>query len=150
MKKEGQAWGFDLVVGMVIFIVGIVSFYLYTTNLSGASQEVIGQLQQEGEMIADSLMSEGSPIDWDASNVARIGVLSDARINETKWAEFKSLTYGRTKALFRVRNEYFVYIGNDVANGVGLDASGATNLVKITRVVVYNQSVATLNIYSWN
>jgi len=42
--KKAQAWGFDLVVGMIIFVVGILSFYLYTTNLPGASEETVQHL----------------------------------------------------------------------------------------------------------
>ena len=153
MKKEGQAWGFDLVIGMVIFIIGIFSFYLYTINLSGGGGEVIQQLEQNGELIADSLMSEGSPLDWNAGNVVRIGLLSEDRINQTKLDGFRTLAgadYARTKSLFRINNEYFVYLDNDFAGGIGRNSAGATNLFKIARVVIYNQSVTTLNVYSWN
>ncbi|MFH1803139.1 MAG: hypothetical protein ABH864_06870 [archaeon] len=152
-RKKAQAWGFDLVVGMIIFIVGILSFYLYTTNLPGASEETIQQLQQDGELVADSLMSGGSPEDWTISTVVRIGLLSDGRINQTKFDDFELLAnsnYDYTRSLFRVRNDYFVYLDSDVASGIGLNSDGATNLVKITRAVVYNQSVTTLNVHAWN
>ena len=153
MKKEGQAWGFDLVIGMVIFIIGIFSFYLYTINLSGGGGEVIQQLEQNGELVADSLMSEGSPLDWNAGNVVRIGLLSEDRINQTKLDGFRTLAgadYARTKSLFRINNEYFVYLDNDFAGGIGRDSSNANNLFKISRVIVYDQKVTTLNVYSWN
>jgi len=153
MKKGGQAWGFDLVVGTVIFVIGILSFYFYTTNLSGGEGDVIQQIQQNGELIADSLMSEGSPLDWNPDNVVRIGLLSEDRINETKLDNFRSLAesdYNRAKSLFRVNSEYFVYLGSDSANGIGRDSTDAVNLIKITRVVVHNQSITTLNVYSWN
>lgn len=152
-RKRAQAWGFDLVIGMVIFIVGIVSFYLYASNLPGASEEIIEKLQQEGELIAESLMSEGSPIDWNTTRVERIGITSENRINETKWNAFKNLAstdYSRTKSLFRVKDEYFVFIGEDESGGAGNNPSSPTNLVKVTRVIIYNQSIKTLNVYSWN
>ncbi len=151
-RKKAQAWGFDLVVGMVIFIIGILSFYLYTTNISAGEGEIIQRLQQNGELVADSLMSEGSPADWDETNVVRIGLLSGNRLNQTKLDSFRNLAnadYNYTKILFRINNEYFIYLDEDPANGIGLDGASATNLYKITRVVVYNQSGTTLNIYSW-
>jgi hypothetical protein len=152
-RKKAQAWGFDLVVGMIIFVVGIVSFYLYTTNIPTAGEETIQKLQQNGELIADSLMSEGSPIDWNSTNVVRIGLLSEGRINQTKLDSFRSLAssnYNLTKYLFRINNEYFVYLDEDQLNGMGMNYVGATNLFKVTRVITYNQSITTLNVYSWN
>lgn len=151
--KRAQAWGFDLVVGMVIFIVGIISFYLYTTNLPSAGEEIIEKLQQDGELVAESLMSEGTPINWNSTNVQRIGLISQSRLNQTKWDGFKTLSssdYERTRALFRIRNDYFVFIGGDESNGIGKTPSSQTNLIKITRVVPHNQSIKTLNIYTWN
>ncbi|MFH1290068.1 MAG: hypothetical protein ABIH92_01530 [Nanoarchaeota archaeon] len=151
--KKAQAWGFDLVVGMIIFVVGILSFYLYTTNLPGASEETIQHLQQDGELVADSLMSEGSPEDWTVSTVVMIGILSDDRINQTKLDSFRSLAssdYNLTRSLFRVRNNYFVYLDGDFASGIGADSTDAVNLVKVTRAVVYDRSVTTLNVYAWN
>lgn len=151
--KKAQAWGFDLAVGMVIFVVGIISFYLYTTNLPGASEETIEILQQDGELIAESLMSEGNPSNWNLTNVVRIGLLTNKRINQTKWDNFKTLAnseYNRTKSLFRIKDNYFVYIGDDTVNGAGLNYNSATNLIRITRVVTHNKSIKTLNIYAWN
>lgn len=152
-RKKAQAWGFDLAVGMIIFVVGILSFYLYTINIPSGMREVIQELQQEGESIADSLMSEGSPADWSVTNVVRIGLLSDERINQTKLDNFRNLAstdYNRTKSLFRTKEEYFIYLDNDSSNGIGRNATNAANLFKVTRVVVYNQSITTLNVYSWN
>lgn len=152
-NKKAQAWGFDLVVGLIIFLVGILAFYIYTANLPSQGEEMLQELQQEGEVVADSLMTEGSPVDWTPSRVERIGLLSDDRINQTKLDNFRSLagsSYGSTRSMFRITNHYFVYLGGDVAGGIGANPTGATNLVKVTRVVVYNQSVKTLNVEIWS
>lgn len=152
MCKRGQAWGFDLVVGLIIFLVGILSFYFYTINVSNGEDEIGGQLQQEGELIADSLMSEGSPIDWNENNVVRIGIVSEGRINEAKLEEFADLAeldYKKTKALFRTRNEYFVSFGGDISTGVGRNYTDAEYVMKVTRVVIYNQSIVTMEVYAW-
>ena len=149
--KKGQAWGFDLVVGTIIFSVGVLSFYIYTTNISGGDG-VLQNLQKNGELVADSLMSEGSPVDWSETNVLRIGLLSENRINQSKLNSFMVLAntdYNRTRSLFRINTEYFIFFDADQENGIGMEPSEATNLIKITRVVVYNQSVTTLNVYSW-
>ncbi|MBU0761279.1 MAG: hypothetical protein KJ600_03370 [Nanoarchaeota archaeon] len=145
-----QAWGFDLIVAMVIFLTGIVFFYMFALNYPGGEEEKFQELQHDGELIADSLLSEGSPVDWDASNVIRIGLLSGDKINESKVGNFSALDYATAKSLFRVRNNFFVYFGDETDNGIGLDSGGSENLVKLTRAVVYNNKVTTMNLHIWN
>jgi len=150
-RKKAQAWGFDLAVGAIIFLVGILSFYIFTTNISGSDSR-LQQLQKNGELIANSLMSEGSPSNWNRTNVVRIGLLTENRIDLAKLEEFRWLTefdYNRTKTLFRVNTDYFVFFDMEPGNGFGRDYAEARELIKVTRVVVYNQSVTTLNVYSW-
>lgn len=150
--KKGQAWGIDLTVGVVIFLIGILSIYLYTTNFSGGAEE-FNDLAQEGASVADSLMSEGSPTDWSAGNVVRIGLLSGGRIDSAKLDAFQNLAennYELTRKLFRIKGDYFVYFDGDEGSGSGGDYSSASNLIKTTRVVVYENKITTLNVYVWN
>lgn len=148
--KRAQAWGFDLIAGTMIFLAGMMLFYFYTINYSGGEGEILNVLHQEGELISDTLLSEGSPFNWDSSNVAKIGLLSGNKINETKWNYFKSLNYNSTRVLFRIRNEYYVYFDEDESNGIGLLPINPKNLVKTTRVVVYQNNITTMKVYSWN
>jgi hypothetical protein len=152
-NRKAQAWGFDLIAGLIIFLVGIVSFYLYTTNLPGASEQITQQLQQDGELIADSLLSEGNPANWSTSDVVKIGLLSEEKINQTKLDSFRSLAstdYNRTLSLFRVRNNYYIYFGEESSTGIGKNLDDAANIIKVTRIVVYDNSIKILSVNAWN
>ncbi len=39
MHKKAQAWGFDLVVASIIFVVGIVAIYIFTLNFTKETEE---------------------------------------------------------------------------------------------------------------
>jgi hypothetical protein len=152
--KKAQAWGFDLVAGLVIFSFVLITFYFYAFNYSAGDEETFRKLQLEGKLIGDSLLSEGSPVDWDGTNVVRIGLLSDGKINETKLQRFIDLDYNKTKLLFNVRHDYYVNfskslsVGGEDVSGVGGPVdSNADNLVQIKRVSSYDNEPIVLSIY---
>lgn len=77
MKRNAQAWGFDIIVATGIFIVGIIAFFLYTINYPTGEQEKLDDLLYEGNIIADNLLSEGYPLNWTNITVSKIGLLSN-------------------------------------------------------------------------
>lgn len=158
MRKKGQAWGFDLMIGSTIFLIGILFFYFFAINYPSENEESFQNLQHEGELVADSLLSEGSPVDWNVTNVVRIGLLSDGKINETKLEAFYYFArddYNKTKGLFRVNSNYYIYfqenlsIGGQSVEGIGRKATSEENLVRVTRAVVYNNSIRSMNLNLW-
>lgn len=157
--KSAQAWGFDLVVGLMLFSIGIVAFYLYSINYAGGSETDYPALQEEAKLIADVLMTSGYPLDWDSDNVVRIGINDDGKINQTKLERFYYLSlndYEKTKNLFNVRNDYYVrFSGNVSVDGesvgeIGRVESGSENLVKVSRAVIYENKIWTMEVFVWN
>ena len=157
--KRGQAWGFDLAVAGVIFVVAVVLFYLYTLNFSSGSDDVAANLNYEARILSDSLLSEGFPLDWNENNVAEIGILSVGKVNNTKVKNFYDLSqndYQRTKNLFNVANDYYAYFDEVIEvdgtqiNGIGLQESNPDNLVKISRIVIHDNKIKTLHVKVWN
>jgi len=153
---KAQAWGFDLIIAVMIFVVGILAFYFYSINYSGEGSVGFISLKEEGSLIAESLLSSGSPADWNASNVVRIGIYDNGRINETKLEEFYGMDYSTTKSLFRVRDDYYLNfsssleIGGNPVDYIGLLPSGEENLAKVERVIVFNDKVGTMEVFVWN
>lgn len=151
--KKAQAWGFDLVIGLFIFTFVIVVFYLYALNYTSDSEEAFQVLNQEGELIADSLLSEGSPVDWNSGNAIRIGILSDDKINETKLERFIGLDYEMTKILFNVRYDYYVNfsksldVNGAMIGGIGQVNLNADNVALVRRISSYEGEPITLSIY---
>ncbi|MBU0467338.1 MAG: hypothetical protein KJ718_04700 [Nanoarchaeota archaeon] len=153
MRKEAQAWGFDLIVGFMIFTVAIVTFYFFALNFSGQDEEISQELVFEGKLIGESLLSEGSPKNWDPSDVVIIGILdSEGKINETKLQNFLLLDYDTTKELFNIRHDYYINFSKELnvsggVSGVGNMDDGSENLAVVRRVSSYNGEPITLSIY---
>jgi len=152
--KRGQAWGFDVIIGFVIFTAVIVIFYLYVLNAPGQSQEEVESLQYEGGLVTNSLLSEGFPKNWTTTDVQIIGILeSDKKINETKLANFETLTttqYQQTKTLFNIKNEYYVEFSEPSISAIGLAPINQENLVRIERLTIYQNKPITMTVQIWN
>ena len=156
--KRGQAWGFDLIVASMLFVSGIVVFYMYSLNSPEEATTSFGSLSSEGKIIADSLLSEGYPSNWNVTSVTRIGLLTNDKINESKLNEFYNLStsnYYLTKSLFKTKYEYYVsfspniQIGNQSIDYIGYKPSSSKNLIRISRFTIYRNQPLTINIYIW-
>ena len=155
--KRSQAWGIDLSIASIIFIAGIVMFYLYTINQQGDEGNAASMFYQGG-VLADSILSTGYPVDWDLSNVEKIGILTDNKINETKLENFYNLSksdYLGTRSLFKTRYHYWFFLSENMTidssevEGIGLKPSSEMNLVRITRFTIYQNKHLTAYVYIW-
>ncbi len=157
--KKAQAWGVDLIFAIVIFIGVLVFLYLHIFNLSFDKQDTFNNLVYEGKIIGDSLLSEGFPEDWNDANVVNLGILSNGEINKTKLEKFYNLSlsdYQKTKNLFNVAHDYYVFFDEPVnlgwnnISGIGSNPASSDNLVKVTRIVVLDKKIDNMNIYMWS
>jgi hypothetical protein len=163
-RKSGQAWGFDLIIGVSIFTMGLALFYVYSLNYPSETEELLNSMNYQGGAIADSLLTEGSPYNWDVTNVARIGLTTNDKINQTKLENFYILadptlpSYGKTKALFSTNYDFYVnfsvpiMIGGVSKTGIGKSPdppNNPTNMMKISRYTIYNNNPVVLNVIIW-
>lgn len=148
-NRRAQAWGTDLVLAVAIFSVSLIAVYFYAINDSSESEEVMNSLFYDGSKISDMILSEGYPSDWDGANVLQIGVVTGGKINQTKLEKFKTLDYQRTKILFNTQYEYYFFVDNFVSEtSVGdISYENSKNLIKITRIVVYNDTIVPAYLY---
>ena len=158
-SKKGQAWGTDLIIASVVFIGGLLVFYFYSLNISDDGSDTLQKLQYSGELVAEDLFSEGYPKNWEIEDVQRIGIVTDSRINQTKLESFYNLStyeYEKTKSLFNLNYEYYISFQNNVSiygqsvEGIGLKPQNSNNLIKITRVMVYNDKPTSVEVEIWN
>ena len=159
IKKRAQAWGFELFIAIALFLAALITLYFYSLNLQSSKEKVHESLSYDGNVIADSLLSEGYPKDWNANNVVIPGLLSNNKINETKLEYFNDLAtsdYNRTKAILKTKYNFYLNLtdkmiidGNEVS-GIGLPPSNTKNLIKLTRFTIYKEKPTTLIIEVWN
>src|SRR4030042_1570891 len=90
-SKKSQAWGFDIMIAVMIFSIGLALFYLYSTNSSSDTEQILDSLNYDGNNIADGLLSSGFPSGWTVANVVRVGIVDENKINETKLRGFYDL-----------------------------------------------------------
>lgn len=155
MSKKAQAWGFDVIIATGIFLFGMTAFFLYTINYPGEEQQKLEDLLYEGDLLASSLLSPGSPENWTAQLVSKIGLLSNNVLDQNKLEEFYNLPYPLTKSLFGIKYDYFInssqpleISGAGIA-GIGIIPENSKNNIKISRVTIYKNKPITLEIQLW-
>jgi len=169
-NKKAQGWGMDLIIAVTIFTFGLIAFFIYSLNSPGEAKEKIEALSYDGRILANIILSEGSPEGWNVDEVIKIGILSDNKINETKLKYFYELTkeeenYEETKELFDITYDYYFYLNEliDINGDASLMLDGIgkpdfdkeaisteiKNLVKITRYTIYQNKPMTIYFYIW-
>lgn len=158
MKKRAQLWGIDLIVGTSIFIIGVILFYIYAFNYSSGSEDSYNSLSYDASIIADSLLSEGYPREWNSTSVVAIGISSSNKINQTKLERFYNLSiqdYERTKYLFNTQYDYYLNFSEPLQiNGVNVEYIGhksasQENIVKVSRITIYKNKLVNFDVILW-
>jgi hypothetical protein len=170
--KKAQAWGLDLMIAFVIFLVVLFAFSFYVINLPGEGEETLELLSYDGSSIMNSILSNGYPEDWNSNTKIpeKIGILNEGKINNTKLSNFYFLTqsdYVKTKAIFNTKYEYYFFldknfsitmpIGTLSVMGIGKPGYNvskindtANNLFKVVRFTIYEDKPRTAYLYIWS
>ncbi|MGV8172274.1 MAG: hypothetical protein ACP5OA_06300 [Candidatus Woesearchaeota archaeon] len=156
----------DFIIGIILFIL-IIFVALKIMSDMYPSEEYI-TVYRDAVHLSDRLLSEGYPLDWNTTTVILPGIAENNRINLTKLSLFKELDYYHAKTLMHVTSEYIFFIRNstgiinisqctygyDIITDENctpiLDTINYNNLARIDRFVLYNSTVVSLIIYSWN
>jgi hypothetical protein len=163
--KKSQAWGIDLFIAVTIFALGALIFFLYTLNTSNPESK-LDSLSYDGNIIANILLSEGSPSDWNESNLTSPGLLSNNKINQTKLERFYNLSsdYENTKKILNTKFDFYFYLSEPIEiqgsfiEGMGkpgvnssniIDIENPENIFKITRFTIYKNKPIQFNLYTW-
>jgi hypothetical protein len=158
--KKAQAWGIDLTIAVIIFTVGLVFFYFHSLNQPGQGEQIVKSLTDDGKIIITSILSEGRPENWFPGDVVKIGILTDNKIDETKLNRFHILAstpagYAHTRNLFNTKYDYYFFLDKNMTiiggsiEGIGEKPVSYDNLVKITRLTIYEDKPITAYLYMW-
>jgi hypothetical protein len=162
MSKKGQAWGVDLMVGVIIFTVAIIVFIIYSLNYSPVNKEIFEKIHNQAEVVSQNIMSEGYPKDWNRTTVTKLGILTNNKIDQNKIDLFYNISiedYNLTKRLLNTKYDYYIKFETDltadgsIIEGIGknIDFSNIEkdNLIKITRTGVYQNKPISIYIFVW-
>lgn len=163
-----QFWSFDMVFAIIIFSITltIVGFVWYNINsrLSLAYENDPIQMQSQTQILAQSLLSKGSPSDWysvvNTTNTSTwkgvvIGLESDSGsgISSNKLYALMAMSnydYQATKESLGVAYDYYIMIYNNGMNiTIGKNASGALTVDSATESSSINGEPVTIKVLLW-
>ncbi|MBW2996247.1 hypothetical protein KY332_03030 [Candidatus Woesearchaeota archaeon] len=157
-ENKAQVWYTDFMIGIMIFFIVIMIYFAYAHNVSQDPNEITSELLMDAKAISSSLVTQGSPSDWNQSNVNVIGITDgDQRLVQEKLDMFVNMTYSQAKTKLRTPYDFYFYLedleGNRISLGendwFGKNASNADNAVFITRVVVYESELINMVVNVW-
>jgi hypothetical protein len=126
--RKSQIEFTDFVVAIIIFSFVLISYYIYTTNISKQDSVETSNLISDAKTISESLTSGGFPENWKSSDVVRIGFIgSDNRLDTEKFNEFIKIDYNESKRLLGTAYEHFLFFVNeseDIQNVEGVCGAG--------------------------
>jgi hypothetical protein len=170
-NKASQIWILDLIVGVTIFILIMVVYFIFVNNISSSKDSKIADIQNEILIISETLMSAGSPENWTSAQLNDAGITNgNYLLNESKLSNLSNINYQSQKQLLKTKYDYLVffenrtsdlmtingiqYIGKWQVNNV-LDRDNIKELekpktvVSLRRLLVYKSDIISMVIYSW-
>jgi len=146
LKKDSQIWSIDLILSFFIisFLLLIIPLLYFGQEEKG--YEKIKEMNEYGDYLIETILSEGYPQNWNTSNFIKIGILTNGRVNNTKLNNFYNLTkenYKLVKESFGIPYDFFFYL--EETEGIGkpdfnLSAKNYSNIIKITRITIYEEN----------
>jgi len=102
-KKKSQAWSFDVILAVIIFVGAFFVFYALTKPQVEKSADT---LRSDAELIAKELLSESSPLN----------ILDGSTIDEAKLQQLLSEDYPALKSQVRVEGNFCIYLEDQDGN----------------------------------
>jgi hypothetical protein len=164
---KAQVWSLDVLIAFIIFIVGMIFFYLYIINYQEDVAATGDKIEKEGFLMTDQLLTSGSPENWTENNVQVPGIADQNRINITKLNSLFLLAqfnYTLLKQRFNVVSDFYIFfpetlnLSRVIVDGIGKPGLNRTtifsvenpdSLVKVSRIVVLDNKLTKLKVYVW-
>ena len=143
-NKKAQAWGLDLLVASIIFVISIVVIYFYAINYVSSSSESLRGLFFEAEIASNILLSSEEN-----------GILTDWKIDKTKLEIFDSLPENEKKAVLGLSKNFYFYvegmhIGGALNEYVGiLNSTETESQIQIVRLCIYENKPIKFRVIAW-
>jgi hypothetical protein len=157
--KKAQVWYTDFMIGILIFVIVIFIYYGYAHSINQDPGKSISELLMDSKAITSSLVTRGSPNDWNETNVEIIGLTDgNQRIVQEKLDMFAGMNYSYMRTKLRTPYDFYFYL-EDV-NGSRIDLNGSLfigenssdydNMVSMRRIVIYESRLAGMVVNVWD
>ena len=159
-KKKAQIWYIDFMIGLMIFFIAVFIYYQYAYSFNQDPNDVLSDLVMETKTISSSLITQGSPNDWNQTNVQIIGLTDgNHRFVQNKLEIFENFSYNDSKEILRTHYDYYIQLkelnGSTILingeEGIGLIQSNSSDhQIAITRIGVYNSRLISMVVQVWH
>ncbi len=164
--RIGQASVGDFMLGLIIIIVAVLLAMKMVLVLGSSSD--FDDLQKQATTTSQTLMSEGYPADWNRTNVLQPGVLTDHKLNSSKWDRLRSMSYDDLRPTLSGFYDFYTYLRNRThvinLSGCGVGSPDVTvdgtcepdfsfmidsDIIRVERLVAYNDTIISLVVVLW-
>ena len=174
--------GQTLIIGSIaiIVILSVVITLVVNFILNQNKESSFKEFNQEASNVAELLLMQPFPIEWNITNIKRIGILDDGIIDDIMLCKYGNIDYSKTKLMLGLQGdylffftdqddelirmygwEYFGWNGRDERNGgsnledaLDLIFESSENIGKDERLAVLNKGGrrkgVTLTTYVWD
>lgn len=165
MSMKGQYFSFDAIIATVIMVLAFSSLVAYWYGAQSVVESRVYSRLSDAERIAETLLSPGSPSDWEApghymDEVRQIGIATGFGngISPEKFGVFKEMAaahYDETGNLLRAGGDYYVLIEQTDDSGGVLEQAGepypagADYVAVATRGVTYDGHPCRMRVFLW-
>jgi hypothetical protein len=165
MNRKGQVWTTDFLIGLGLFI--IIIFVVLKVLMGMNITDEKPKTYDDAVHLSSQLLTQGYPKNWTNNTVIMPGIAKDNRINITKLDEYSKIPYEQTKLLYHISSEYIFFFTNgthvlnitkciqgypvavDAECNPLLDSVSYSDLSKIDRIVLLNETTMRMTIYAW-
>lgn len=166
MNKSGQTMAFDFFISISMFLLvmgmSIVAMNYIDGQLKSNQEEA---LMRTAAVTASEVLlkTEGSPREWNTTNVKSVGLLSGEFLNESKVIAFVSMDYSPARSTLGIR-QYELYVNFTSINSSILNLRGrelsfgsdpivSSQIIKVQRAALIDSNgtrkTAVINFVVW-
>lgn len=162
-NKKAQVWITDFIIGFIIFLIGVLLTSRFIFN--AMTDDDFSRIRVEAETTSEDFLSEGVPNNWTNDTLVKIGLITNNRLNITKVSRLYNMSYPDTKFYLPSGLDYLLFFQKNLTvlnitkcgygainlTSCAVDISGLEydNLVRVTRFVIYNNSIIQMVLYVW-
>lgn len=161
--KKGQIWTLDYFIGLFLFTAVLISGIIILKGQM-TEKDTFRNTAREADHIASILLSE-QILNTSNSNLSKLSIAENNRINLTKLQEFDSLSYEQKKLMLQSSGEFVFYFYNGTVINESVCFRGynfssgdcalnipnsAENVAKTERIVILNSKIVKLMVLAWN
>jgi len=155
MSTKAQIFSADFLVACTIFLLALTIIFVYWgyAILQIEETRLTNDMIDKVNLASQVWFREGTPKDWDSSNVVELGLLSDHSFNQTKMNLLNTMGYGKVLTLVGVESYYLYYRVFNETNSTlfefGSYPSNPKNVVRAKRIGILNETIALVEVMVW-